>query len=202
MPTYEGIDISRHQKTINWKLVSKNKNIQFIYMKASEGLRLKDPKYAYNLQQAHKYGFKVGSYHYLSMGKPVKPQFHNFIAAMGHHTQDLKPMVDIEAFSRYPKRAVRDSLRKFVQLLRVHFRTSPVIYASQKAYNRYLAIPEFNRLFLYIAKYTEGEPQIKGANYTLWQYTENGQIEGIPKRVDLVRFRKGRSIKNILLKRN
>lgn len=34
---YHGIDVSNHQGDIDWSLVCKDRNIQFVYIKATEG---------------------------------------------------------------------------------------------------------------------------------------------------------------------
>ena len=34
---YDGIDVSRHNGLIDWKKVSKNRNIKYVFIKATEG---------------------------------------------------------------------------------------------------------------------------------------------------------------------
>lgn len=34
---FHGIDVSHHNGIIDWKTVSENKNMQFVYIKATEG---------------------------------------------------------------------------------------------------------------------------------------------------------------------
>ena len=67
-----GIDISHHQKEIDWSKVRTYEGhpIQFVYMKATEGTTIQDPKYAYNLEEARKNGFPVGAYHYFVTTTP------------------------------------------------------------------------------------------------------------------------------------
>ena len=38
---YDGIDVSHHQGKINWKEVAKDKQIQFVYIKATQGNKRK-----------------------------------------------------------------------------------------------------------------------------------------------------------------
>lgn len=42
---YHGIDVSHHNGKINWKTVRKTKDIQFVYMKATEGKTYTDKRY-------------------------------------------------------------------------------------------------------------------------------------------------------------
>ena len=41
--------------------------------------------------------------------------------------------------------------------------------------------------------------QKEEGSYTIWQYSEHGKVNGIPKAVDLCRFRKGYGVKDIKL---
>ena len=42
---YDGIDVSKYQGKIDWNLVAQDENIQFVYIKASEGASKVDKKY-------------------------------------------------------------------------------------------------------------------------------------------------------------
>ena len=60
-----GIDVSHHQKKIDWKKVRfwKNKKINFVYIKATEGETYKDSFYSQNILGAKENEITVGSYH-------------------------------------------------------------------------------------------------------------------------------------------
>ena len=60
---YDGIDISSYQGYIDWAKVSSDKDIRFVYIKATEGATYRSPHYAHNITQARRYGLLVGSYH-------------------------------------------------------------------------------------------------------------------------------------------
>jgi lysozyme len=47
-----GIDVSHHQDTIDWKMLTENENISFVYIKATEGTSWEDPLYEYNIKEA------------------------------------------------------------------------------------------------------------------------------------------------------
>ena len=61
---YDGIDVSKHNGNINWQQVAEDKNIKFVYIKATEGFSIVDSKYKKNLREARATGLKVGSYHF------------------------------------------------------------------------------------------------------------------------------------------
>ena len=63
---YDGIDISSHQGFIDWAKVSSDKNIRFVYIKATEGATYQSSHYRRNVEGARRHGILVGSYHYVT----------------------------------------------------------------------------------------------------------------------------------------
>lgn len=201
MKKYDGIDVSRYQGNIDWKKVAKDKKIQFVYIKATEGTTITDPRYATNIKQARRQGLKCGSYHYLTSSSSIRLQFKKFKSVAKKNQQDLIPMVDVEreAMRRWTKRQVRDSLTLFCRLVKRHYGKSPIIYSHFKYYNSHLA-PHFNRHYLYLGKYSWPQPRINGmGKHNIWQYSERGKIKGIKGYVDLNRFMLGTKLKDIKL---
>lgn len=61
-----GIDLSHYQGTVFWETVGKSK-MAYVYLKATEGGTRIDDKYKQNIDLAHNYGLKVGSYHFTGL---------------------------------------------------------------------------------------------------------------------------------------
>ena len=59
-----GIDLSHYQGKVFWETVGDNTKMQYVYLKATEGGDRIDDKYEQNIELAHRYGLKVGSYHF------------------------------------------------------------------------------------------------------------------------------------------
>ena len=61
---FKGIDVSKHNGTIDWSKVSKE--VDFAILRAGYGrvASQKDVKFEYNYEQAKKYGVPIGAYHY------------------------------------------------------------------------------------------------------------------------------------------
>ena len=179
---YQGIDVSNHQGRIDWSLVSKDENIKFVYIKASEGATYTDKSYTYNITEARKNGLKCGSYHYLRNTSRIAAQFENFKATAKKDMQDLIPMVDVE------EKVHKDSIKLFCSLVEAYYGKRPAIYGTNRSYNTYCA-PDFNDYILMIGRYGKKKPIIKGkGRYSIWQYSERGRIDGIKKAVDLDRI--------------
>ncbi len=191
---YHGIDVSNHQGIIDWGKVVTDKNIQFVYIKATEGVTHIDKSYKRNITEARKMGLKVGSYHFLKNTSPVVFQFQNFNNTANRDFQDLIPMVDVE------ESVSKDSIRLFCKLVEDHYGKKPVIYGTNKSYNLYCA-PDFNDYILMIGRYGPKKPVIKGSgHYDIWQFSEKGKIPGISKNVDLDRFHPNFSVEKLYLK--
>ena len=196
-----GIDVARYQGDIDWQTVSKEK-ILFVYIKATEGKTYTDPKFHQNIKGAQKAGLKVGAYHFFRMTSGAREQFNHFYSQVSKYKLDLIPMIDVEVPPKEVKsiKQVQDSLDVFIKLVTQKYGKKPMIYGTQRSYNTYCAKPKYNNLHLYIGRYGPNAPEIKGeGTYTIWQYSENGKINGIPKAVDLCRFRKGYGVKDIKL---
>ena len=59
-----GIDLSHYQGNVFWETVGDNSKMAYVYLKATEGGTNIDSKYKKNIDLAHRYGMKVGSYHF------------------------------------------------------------------------------------------------------------------------------------------
>lgn len=200
---YHGIDVSWYQKKIDWETTARDKRVTFVYVKATEGGRLQDGNYRYNLENARKRGIKVGSYHFLRPETPVKQQFDNFKARVKKHEQDLIPVIDIEDVPElgvyWKPQQARDYLSDFADMVQKHYGCRPMIYTSNKFFVDYLG-RAFADYPLFIARYGAAEPDPQnGTKWVLWQFTKSGRVDGIDHVVDLSRFNKGCSLSTIAL---
>src|SRR5262245_21247284 len=64
--TYQGVDISHWQGTINWQSV-KDSGKTFAFCKATEGTDYVDPKFSFNWPAMNSVGLIRGAYHF---GRP------------------------------------------------------------------------------------------------------------------------------------
>lgn len=196
---YDGIDISSHQGTIDWEKVSSDKDIRFVYIKATEGATYRSPHYAHNITQARRYGLLVGSYHYITSSSTIDEQFENFSKFALPAVQDLIPMLDVEVRGNWSRSQLIDSVDKFCMLIKNYYGVQPMIYSTMGFYNKNLA-PHFNQYHLYIGRYSSTEPEINWeGKHTIWQYSETGIIPGIDAYVDLCRYSRDGWLDEILL---
>ena len=194
---YDGIDVSNYQKDINWRATAQDPSIQYVYVKATEGATHKQHRYRTNIENARRHGVKVGSYHFLSTTSPIRKQFENFISMAKPEEQDLIPLLDVETHAGWSAKQLQDSVMLFCQLLEDYYGCKPMIYTNVSYFNTLLGY-DFRHYPLFIARYSKSEPQLNfGAKWILWQFSDKGIINGIDARVDLSRFNRGCSLKDI-----
>ena len=192
-----GIDISHYQGQVFWEVIGENSKMAYVYIKASEGGDRIDPRYERNIQLAHQYGLKVGSYHFFRPKTNLTKQLENFMTQCRPGDQDLIPMIDVETKSGLATPEFRDSLIKFITLVEEAYKQKPLIYTFTNFYNAHMqgAIDGYP---LMIAQYNAIEPELKdGRDITMWQYTGKGRINGINGFVDKSRFLKNHGLREI-----
>ena len=108
-------------------------------------------------------------------------------------------MVDVETADGKDVKELQDSLSVLLNLLENYYGVKPMIYGTIRSYNNYCA-PRFNNYPLYIGRYGKKVPVVNGpSHYTIWQFTDKAQVDGIEKPVDLCLFHPSKNIDDIKL---
>lgn len=184
-----GIDLSHYQGQVFWETVGENTKMAYVYLKATEGGDHIDSYFERNIELAHRYGLKVGSYHFFRPKSDLNLQLRNFMAQCLPGEQDLIPMVDVETTGNLPVEEFRDSLMRFLSLVEVAYRQKPLVYTFRNFYNKNLMGGILDGYPLMIAMYTKDEPVLADErDITMWQYTSKGRIAGVNGYVDKSRF--------------
>ena len=195
-----GIDLSHYQGDVFWETLGENSKMAYVYLKATEGGDHIDRKYERNIELAHKYGLKVGSYHFFRPKTDLALQLRNFTTQCQPAKQDLIPMIDIETKGGLDTEAFCDSLFKFIAMVEKAYNQRPLLYTFVNFYNNYLQ-GKIDGYKLMIAQYTDRTPVLADdREYTLWQYTGKGRINGINGYVDKSRFMDRHSLREIRFK--
>lgn len=192
-----GIDLSHYQGEVFWEAVGDNSKMAYVYLKATEGGTRIDPTYKKNIELAHRYGLKVGSYHFFRPKVNLVQQMENFKSQCRPGDQDLLPMIDIETTSGLGTEEFCDSLMKFLTLVEKEYRQRPLLYTGTNFYNKHLK-GKIDGYKLMIAQYSSREPQLAdNRDFDMWQYTAKGRINGINTYVDKSRFMGRHSMREI-----
>ena len=192
-----GIDLSHYQGQVFWETVGDNTKMQYVYLKATEGGDRIDDKYAQNIELAHRYGLKVGSYHFFRPKSELKKQLENFMAQCRPGDQDLIPMIDVESTGGLSDEQFCDSLIRFLEMVGHAYRQKPLVYTGRNFYNKHL-IGQIDDYPLMVAMYANEPPVLADdRDYLIWQYTAKGRINGINTYVDKSRFMGRHSMREI-----
>ena len=76
------MDISSYQADVDMNKL-KSQNVNFIYIKGTEGKSAQDERFAKNWENADKAGLLSGAYHFFSYDSEGKLQAENFINTVG-----------------------------------------------------------------------------------------------------------------------
>ena len=152
---YNGVDISHHND-VKWEALSNDSNIQFCYIKATEGKSIKDSECSYNVKKANECNLHVGIYHYFSTHTSVKAQFKNFMSVYKRVKTDLIPAIDVEKKGNVYDDSTNDSLALLIDLFFKEFNQYPLVYLGDLgAYRTYPVIykcPIWYRI-MYLSKF-------------------------------------------------
>lgn len=178
-----GIDVSHYQSYINWDTVAAQ-NINFAFVKATEGEMLKDTMFCRNWDAMKAVGIKRGAYHFYRPSISPVIQAQNYIELVQKDFGDLPPVLDIEVTGDIPITQLVENLKIWLYLIEIQYNIKPIIYTNLNFYNRYLA-GQFDDYLFWIARYNDREPRLAcGSSWHFWQYGNRGRIKGIQGDVD------------------
>lgn len=189
-----GVDVSHYQGEIHWQQI-KEQDIDFAFIKATEGSSHVDERYEENRENAREAGLYIGAYHFFSFDSPAAAQAEHFIAVAGDLSGALPPVVDIEYYGdkreNPPEKArVVSELQELLDALEEEYGVKPVIYTTYTVYSKYIR-KGFQEYPLWIRNVYYPPVDI-GREWAFWQYSDKGELEGtsgVEKYVDLNVFR-------------
>lgn len=200
-----GVDISEYQADVDMEKLSEQ-NIQFVYIKATEGSSYVDSRFAENWAEAQECGLPAGAYHFFSFDSPGKMQAENYVNTVGSLDGKLIPAVDIEYYADKKdnppsqEELVRE-LSDFLEALEEEYDVKPMIYAPREIYEKYIVgyfdeYPRWVRSVYYPATFEAG------GDWMIWQYCDTGELEGYEggeRYIDLDVLKRGENLEEITI---
>ena len=187
-----GIDVSKHNGSIDWEKV-KNSGVSFViircgYRGSATGVMVEDPKFRSNIQGATAAGLKVGVY-YFSQAVNQREAVEEASAALeliSGYKISYPVFIDVEAaggradgISSADRTAV---VQAFCNTIRDSGYTAGV-YANKNWLGSKMNTGSFGSYNIWLAQYAAA-PTYNG-RYEMWQYSSTGKIDGISGNVDL-----------------
>ncbi len=191
-----GIDVSSHQKIIDWPMVSAD-GIEFAMVRLGyrgwgNGEIVADELAQMNLQGAGDAGLKIGAYFYsqaISV-EEAQEEAQFVLAQLGGRRLDLPVVFDWEIFSEAGRTAgvdsqtLSDCILAFCDAIQAGG-YQPMIYFNLDVSTRLLDLVDLQQRGypFWLAMYTDS--MTYPYRVDMWQYSESGKVKGIEKPVDL-----------------
>ncbi|MCR4584246.1 MAG: hypothetical protein K5686_00845 [Lachnospiraceae bacterium] len=187
-----GVDVSKYQKEIDWKKAAAA-GVQFAivrcgYRGSSSGALVEDPYFKKNMEGAAAAGVQLGVYFFTQAVNETEAVEEASMAAMlcKDYELDYPIFIDVESaggradnLDTDTRTAVIKAFCETVQSAGYH----GGIYASRSWFEKKIHDEEIEDYVRWLAEW-RATPKYKG-NFSLWQYTSSGHIDGINNRVDL-----------------
>ncbi|HEY7068564.1 MAG TPA: GH25 family lysozyme [Acidimicrobiales bacterium] len=179
-----GVDVSSHQGTIDWGRVASD-DIDFAYIKASEGGDFVDERFRENWAGAAAAGLDHGAYHFFTLCRSGADQAANFLRALPADPGALPPAVDLELAGNCSERPDQASLRRELDtfLDRVERATgqTAVLYVGADFEGLYQVQDDLDRPLWH--RRVLRRPDFAG--WWIWQAQDHASVDGIHGDVDL-----------------
>lgn len=189
-----GIDVSKWQKDIDWEAVAAS-GVRFAiircgYRGSSTGCLVEDPYFLRNIQGAKDAGIEVGVYFFTQAVNEVEAveEASMVVSLCRDYELDYPVFIDTEGAGGNG-RADQLNAAERTAVCRAFCTTiqnagyQAGVYSSRNWFYERLEDEQLQEFVLWDAEYREA-PLYTG-NYSIWQYTSNGHIDGINTRVDL-----------------
>lgn len=185
----KGVDLYHDDVVTNWKDMAQG-GISFCFLKASQGVSIKDNKFYSYWNAAKAVGIKVGAYHFMNFEQSGKVQAHFFNERLrdvgGLKTSDLPPVIDWEYKEGITAKKADIQIGKdFIDEISILTGRRPIIYLPPSVANE-LGNPSWFKAYpLWLANYSS-KPHVPApwTDFTIWQNSENATIPGLGNKGD------------------
>ena len=183
----QGVDVSHHQGQIDWAALARG-DVQFAYIKATEGADHRDSLFARNWLASAESGVQRGAYHFFTFCSPGAAQAAHFMRVVPRGQAMLPPAVDVEYSGNCTNRPSNDRIRRELHILlrdlTVAYGRKPILYTTNEARVR-LLWGAFNEYPLWIRNVYAPPWTLGVTHWTLWQHSDDGSRDGVRTQVDL-----------------
>lgn len=181
------IDVSHKTTITDWNAVSRN--VDGIYIKATEGVTYTDQALDAYAKAAASVKIPFGFYHYFWPTADVqgaKQQADIFYSAIKPYPYAFYPVLDIEQTNGQSAQTITADVKAFSEEFEQKAKQKLMLYCSPHYANKFLTDTFFSGCPLWIADYNVASPENTQAwhAYEMWQYGESTVTPGVSGEVD------------------
>jgi len=199
MSTVPGIDVSYWQTGVDWPKVSATGQ-RLCFVKATEGSTYTDSTFNDNWKGAKTSGLLRGAYCFFHPNQDAKKQADHFISVVEALSDngELPPIIDLEVTDSVSKDKIITRAKVWLDEVEQAFGRKPMIYSGVSYLETNFSEtggdpPAWTKdypfwLGWYPNQYTNGMSPLMPngwSQWTFWQYSEKGTLNGISTKVDL-----------------
>lgn len=187
-----GIDISKHNGTVDWNVV-KNAGVDFVilrcgYRGSSSGVLVEDEKFRENIKGASAAGLKIGIYFFSQAVNEMEAveEASLTLSLIKNYKISYPVYIDVEAANGRADGLSASERTKVITAFCETVRDSGYtagVYSNKNWFTEKMNTGAFGNYRIWLAQYTE-TPTYTG-RYDMWQYSSRGTIPGIKGDVDL-----------------
>ena len=189
-----GIDVSKHNGSIDWNAV-KNSGVSYViircgYRGSSTGALIEDPMFRTNIQGASKAGLKVGIYFFTQAVNEVEAveEASMVLSLIKGYNISYPVFLDVESSGGGRGDGINASTRTaackaFCQTIQ-NSGYKAGIYANKEWLNKFIDAPSLSNYRIWLAQYAAA-PTYSRTKYDMWQYSSKGSVTGISGNVDM-----------------
>jgi lysozyme len=188
-PGVKGLDVSHWNPNVDFDRAARL-GVRFVFVKASQGVTMRDELFPVHVGAARAAGIEVGAYHFFDYRKAGREQARHFLATVRGTTglSGLLPLVvDVETLSTLGKpNKTRARQRLHVLLDELYRQTGryPMIYTSRHMWGQVLGAPlGFGQYPLWVACWKCDTVHLP-RGWSSWRFWQFGQFRfgsGLPK---------------------
>ena len=197
-----GIDISRYQSRIQWdslmvmtdrqgrtissKTYAKDiKPVSYVFIKATEGITLKDRLFHRHWKDAGESGIRRGAYHFFRSSKDPLQQAEFFIRTVGPLAEnDLPPVLDIETIHKgCSHKLLNEKALVWLSEIERYYGRKPIVYSSASFIDTILCNEIKENYPIWVAHYDVDQPRCR--RWHIWQFSDKAIVHGINGMTDL-----------------
>jgi lysozyme len=181
----QGIDVSDWQRLIDWRSVAKS-NIGFALIRSSQGATIPDNQFRANADGAQAAGIKVAAYHVYSPGDAAVQQAQWFLSRTKQTHMDFPPVLDIELVIPQDQESTERGIQAWLDAVQKATGWRPIIYVYSQILRDRGLLRIVRRYPVWVAQYSGAVSTTPFLTpWTIWQYSDQGHINGIPGLVNL-----------------